>query len=517
MTFNRDLPLKDMMRPVPADPGAVEGDSFRLNIDMLIKIVLRRLWLLAIVVGAVLMLAIYGLSKTTPQYVAGAELLLGEPASGAPLGDILAERVLNSQAVERELAILKSNRLLAQVVLALELDKDPEFNAALRPETPAEKFVRELKGTIKSFITPPPEPGPAPSAQVEAAAGAEQDRLQGLGGTIASLKGRLRIRQLGDSYLVRVTMVSANRKKAAAIANTVVDQYIAQIVEDRRIQAERFASWLDRRLTTIEKEVEAAENDVLEFRASVITGSDSAERLNQQMRELTTKLISARSELLATEARYTKLQQIHDDQGPLAAADVLDAPVIANYRATIAELKREEADVIRRFGENASQLITLRQSIDSLNKDIAREVVRVLAEIGNSAEISRAVVDSLENSLTNIERLTVERAREQIELRQLDRVAEASRLVYERFFDSYRKQQEVQNFEDTNAAVISYASPPFAPSTPKVLLTLVLATAAGGMLGLGIIVLLELRRRTVKTADDEALMLRPFVTLTPLP
>ena len=56
--------------------------------------------------------------------------------------------------------------------------------------------------------------------------------------------------------------------------------------------------------------------------------------------------------------------------------------------------------------------------------------------------------------------------------------------------------------QQTNVAILTPAVPPIRPSSPKLLLNTVLAIFLGGLIGVGTVLLLEMKNRRVRSTED---------------
>ncbi|MBY8977370.1 AAA family ATPase [Rhodobacteraceae bacterium NNCM2] len=474
-----------------------------LSIDDALRILQRNLWVIVSCIAVAVAISVVALSQVTPLYTASAQLLLGEQGRSATnVSDLVTGITLNDTIVEGELAILESGRVLGRVVEKLSLDEDEEFNPNLRTPSQFDKLLGSVKSVIKSLFRKPPPKSTGSNAALDEAAQAESNLLGANGLVIGTLRNRMSVRQQGNSFVVSVSVTSQEPKKAAAITNVIMDEYINYRLETKFNSVERVSAWLDNRLKGLEAEVESSENAVLQMRGQVSSDNNTIERLDQQVTELTTRLVTARADLAETTARYDKINEIVEQQGFLGAADVLTSDAITKIREELTDLRLEETSVITRFGEDSPKLAPIRFSISALQGEIEREVRRNVQELYNTVEISRAGVQSLEEGLRNLEKLVIERSKEQVHLRQLSRVADANLLIYEDFLSRFNESREAQNLQKADAEVISYAPPPSAPSSPKIKVSVMLAVAAGLFFALGIVFLREFRRIGFTTADE---------------
>ena len=158
---------------------------------------------------------------------------------------------------------------------------------------------------------------------------------------VGQVRPKLRVRQQGNSFVVSVSATAESPITSAALVNAMMDEYIKFLSDKRFEGARRFTAWLEGRVEELAQKLEVSEKEALAFRAVIEADADSSERLEQQMRELTTKLVNARAALAEADARARKVQEINDTDGPLAAADVLSTPTLLGYRGELADLRAE--------------------------------------------------------------------------------------------------------------------------------------------------------------------------------
>ena len=500
--------------PTPV-PGPQPDENDGLDLARFVEAIRRRAWLVALSALAAVMVAGYVLSTTTPHYESSAEMLLGrQGGTDRTSRDLFEERSFNDSAIQGELAILGSTALLARVAERLDLGSNPEFNRALLPEEEPNVLVEGLKGIVKSVLllnrSEPEEDGDEDATEdgrpdpVRDAAAAAEESLGELGGTVDALRQSIYVRQRGSSFVVAVTAYSEDPVTAAAIANAMVEEYIS-FTSDRRFEAAtRFTGWLEARVSELAETVQESESAVLSFRVEVDSDVDNADRLAQQMDEMTTKLVDARADHAAIEAQAVEARNLLATRGAMEAAGILSSPALEELNAQVADLRREEAATAERFGDDSAQVAAIRRDLDATRAEIETEVVRVIAELDNQSTVQSINVSALRDALAELGQTAVNRSKSEIELNQLERVADANRLVYEDFLGRFKQSSEIQNLRRSDAEVVSYASPAEEPSTPRTRPTLVLALVAGILLSIGAILLLELRPKRVASPQQLA-------------
>ena len=108
-------------------------------------------------------------------------------------------------------------------------------------------------------------------------------------------------------------------------------------------------------------------------------------------------------------------------------------------------------------------------------------------------------------------------SQEQIRLGQLEREAEASRLVYETFLTTFTQANEVVGLQEADVRVVSYASPPRNQSAPNTRLSVVLGMVGGVFAGMGLVLLSAFRDRSIDSIDKLRQLLVNIPVVTTLP
>ena len=217
-----------------------------------------------------------------PGYRASAVVVL-QPGSepGLDISTVLPGLAGESSAVNTEIEILRSRSLLSRVVERLGLDRDPEFNPALRPGGVWSGIGNRYLAPIMARLPP-------------------WLRAGGGGGGVATdtLAGRLVIRNIPESLVLEVMVETGDAEKSVRIVNSLTELYIRDQVESRYRAAEQAALWLQGRVEELKQEFEQAEERARAFAAgSALLGPESLLARERQLKELRARLADIRSAL----------------------------------------------------------------------------------------------------------------------------------------------------------------------------------------------------------------------------
>lgn len=138
--------------------------------------------------------------------------------------------------------------------------------------------------------------------------------------------------------------------------------------------------------------------------------------------------------------------------------------------------------VERRISDLSQYLERLRMSMSEVARD-ANE------QNGQAADVRGA---NLAGRIKETEAQLRELTSKTVELRELERQADADRQLYERFLDRAKELDELQNFQVADSRVIADALQPLLPSGPRRRLIVILGAIFGTAIGVGIVALREM-------------------------
>lgn len=436
---------------MPSSPNISDDDV--IDLGALLSVLWRKkLWILASIVACALIGAVYAFAIATPKYRATSVILLDSSGEQLlDLGAVLPSLGTDSEAINTEVEVLKSRRLLERVVTAAKLTEDPEFNATLVPPG--------LKTRLRNVLT-----------------GSERDRpTQDQQTTLAinAMLERMSVRNVPNTYVLQVTVETEAAEKSALLADTIAEQYILYQM-DVKFEATRDASeWLTTRVADLKLELEQAEARVSEFSAnSEVVSIETVQALERQLKELRERLQTMRTSLQSETARLDALNTAKTASARQKAEVAGDPRLATLYHET---------------GEGAAFDARFNQLVMQASTQVQR---------------TEAQVQSLETSIAMREADIARQSDELIQLQQLTREAEASRLLYEYFLSRLKETSAQEGIQQADSRILSNAVLPDGPSEPRKSLILAMSIILGAMIGAALALLWEMRQHGYRQASD---------------
>lgn len=418
-------------------------------------------------------------SQITPRYTSRASVML-DPRSVQVLSsdDVVSDLTLNNPLLDTEAAVLRSNLLLEEVLQGFDPARLARFDPANAPAT----FRTRLRGRFDAGVdwvktAAGLETGPAEESVAPALMTPEERRLRRL---VAALRESMTVWREGQSYLISVAVETEDPELSMLLANAVVRVYIDRQVEQLSASVRGATGFLSERVSEMRGAVETAEAAVEDYRVDQLaSGGMSPEAMAQQLLDLSTQIALARADMVTAEARFDQIQSVIDAEGFAAAAELLSSPFVLSLREQKSSLEREEADLATQFGPEYPERQRLRASVALINEELTREVGKIVGTLRNEVAVARLRTDSLQSSLAALESRSADMSRASLELRQLEREAEAARASYQAMLVRLNETRSIEELQRADARIVERAVVPGGPSAPRIMLF----TAFGGALG----------------------------------
>lgn len=456
--------------PVP------ENQHDAIELKRLLFAIWQRKWLILICVFVSAVIFFVLVSRVTPLYTARASLMLDSRSVQVLSSEnVVSDLKLNDPLLDSEAAVLRSNTLIEKVIERLGAD-------ALAPIDPAlvEKgLLTKVKGRVKAALTSFSKPSTAPKRTAMDAKELEMRRL------IAALRSVMTVRREGQSYLIAVLAETPDPVLSKDIANTLVQIYIQQQIDQRSSVIRDATAFLTDRIEEMRKSVELAESRIEDFRTEQVAATGtSAETSERQLLELSTQLALAQADLAKVKSTSDRISTVIDTQGIERAAELLSSPFVLSLRQRISETNRREAELATQFAENYPERLIARAEIEQLKEELAQEVRQIVANLDNDVEVATSRMISVRASVEEMESRVTAISRTNVALRQLEREADAIRANYQDLLNRLSETRSTEQLQRADARQVERAMEPGAPSSPRVLLFTVFGATLGFATGL---------------------------------
>jgi capsular exopolysaccharide synthesis family protein len=499
----------------------------------------RKFFILSIAIGA-LIIGLLVCLVMRPQYISTATLLVDkESGGGLDLGSLssIASAVGGQDDLKVELTthgtILQSDSNVLAVYDELNLQNQEPY--AYKPGLLGSLG---LGGKLKAEKGLPIEKAPV-----------TRERF------LTLFNKQLKVTPTPDSRLITVAYRDYDPQRAAAIANSLVDNYTREYLHTRYQATARATDWLSGQLTSLKKNVDDTQkklNDyehesglsVLMLGLSMGTGGENGSSGGgsgaggggvhipavDKLAALNVELTGAEANRIAKEAIY----RLTESQSPevvlgLGSSDLSNVgggsavitqgnglAVLQGLRGQEAAVKMNYADIATKYGAKNPRLTEIQGQITALDDQIHQELKRISQRALNDFTLAQKSEDAIRREYAQQEAVVSKTNDGMIQLEILAGEALSSRALYEGLSTKLQAAGVEAGVKATNLSLVDPARPAASQSRPDWLLYPAIALGAGLLLGVAGAFVKENLDDAVITSD-QAEQISGFPVLSNIP
>jgi polysaccharide biosynthesis transport protein len=438
-----------------------------------LQIALRRKWvIIASVFGALVLGALITLFMTR-QFTASATIEIARESN----------KVVQIEGVEQEASatdlefyqtqygLLQSRTLAESVARQLKLAEDPSF---------FEMFGRPTDELFDDISRRP-------------SAAERQKRLR-IAGEI--LLKNIRIEPLRLSRLVYVRFTSPNPELSAKIVNTWTATFIRSNLE-RRFEATSYARrFLEDRLAQLRQRLEESERALVAYASQqriINIPSSGGGGATVERSIIAEDLATLNNELAKATADRIRIQARVNEAGGRGATtpEALSNVGISQLRQKRAELAAEQERLLSQFQPDYPPARAVAAQLAQLDRSIAREEGRVGSSFVTSYREALAREQNLLRRVNELKGGVLDLRRRSIQYNIFQREVDTNRALYDGLLQRYKEIGVAGGVGTNNVSIVDAADVPNRPSSPILIINMLLATVAGLAIGALIVFLLE--------------------------
>ncbi|QPC44977.1 GumC family protein [Kaustia mangrovi] len=458
----------DSAVPLEARPLAPAVDLMALVRGMWRR---KLLWFVIVILAVGAALAV--LKLATPRYSAGTMVLIGSAdAAFANLNyESTQPRAVDERQVASQEQVIRSRELALRVVDSLGPDARAELGAV------------------------PDELSPVKQAMIDAGFASDPRKVPEDRRVMEAYYEGLTVYALPNSNAIAIQFTAADPELAAAVANAVADNYVTYTRDIQLEMTGQARDWLAGQIEVLRAQVSESEKAVETYRAEngLVQGS-RASLDTESLTELNNQIVQAAATSAEARARADAIRDLLRSRGTVdASLEVLNSNLIQRLTEQQVTLKAQLADLSTTYLPSHPRIEAIEREIGDLDRQIRSEALKIADGLEQQARIAAAREASLRNSLEELKADASSNSLQEVELRALEREAEADRTLLQNMLTRYgdASTREGANAQPALARVISHAEPPLDPSFPRPVPLLGLALAGGAMVGLVLVFLLE--------------------------
>jgi len=475
-----DTNVRQALAAVRSD-GTVEAvPEAEFDLRRLMLVVWRAKWLMALFAMIGVSVAYAQLLRTTPLYTAESRVMWEiNQANVVDIDPVASGMGRDFFSLNSQIEVIESGRLLGRVVTDLELAKDPVFNARLRPPEGWTRWL-SLSNILAEARTYVFGAKTKTMPAMEETPEALQRRMVG------ALRGAVQAEWLDGTYVLIIRMTTIDSQRSAELANEMARFYMLDQLETKFEATRQATNWLTERVADLSVTLEAAEQSVEDFSSRMSLVSEEALAASaRQLKDLRQRAEALGDEQSETASKLEAFDAARAESGFAAVAALMREPRLASL-----------ADEIGRLDEPAqnAQRETMIARFDA-------EFERARTRTAFALERLKGQEGTVRKTIVELERKQDVQGKALVQLRQLQREAEASRLIYEFFLSRLKETSVQEGIQRPDARVLTEADAGWY-SSPNRRLKLMTGGGGGVLLALMLVFLFERLNASFRSTEE---------------
>ena len=431
-----------------------------MTFGQFLSILKARWWVVLLVLGLTVGTTLLISLLLPKQYKASASVVLDfkpDPLSIAMYGGMASPGMMATQV-----DIIKSDRVAQRVVRNLKLNENPAIRQQWQEETKGQGSIEVWLGTL--------------------------------------FQRNMDVEPSRESSVITVSYKAADPRFAAGLANAFVQAYVDTALELRVDPARQYSTFFESRAKEAREALERAQNKFSSFQKdnSIIATDERLDVENARLNELSSQLTVVQALSAESSSRQAQAQGSQGDR----MQEVLNNPIVGQLKADLNRSEAKLQELSTRFGDSHPQVQEAKASAQELRTRLDAETRRVTSGVTVSNSINRGreaeIRASLEAQRAKVLRMKAVRDEGLVMLRDIENAQKAYDAVQQRFTQTNLESQTTQS----NVNVLTQATAPLSPASPRIVLNVILAFIGGLLLAIGAAMALELRDRRVRNIDD---------------
>jgi chain length determinant protein EpsF len=399
------------------------------------------------------------------KYVATATLLVEarDEQTMTPMRLTARER---ASYIQTQVDLIKSNRVATQVARELKLAQRPGTREAWEKDTGG-------AGSIEEWIA-------------------------------ANLLQKIVVDTSVSSFLL-VNYPSDEPRYAAEVANGFAKAYLDTVLYLRTEPTREAAEWFDQQLKTLRTQVSQAQSKLNAYQKQkgILVEDARIDVESARLAELSTQLLAARNATYDAISRHKQAVEILESgASPEAIPDVLSNAHIIAIKTGLGVVEARRAQESAVLGENHPQFLRTAAEMQGLRERLQIEMKKLVTGLSNAVQQNRKREQELQAALEAQNQRLLNLKDYRIEMAAMTRDIEHAQRSYDTVLTRYMTNKIDASAKQANVMLLAPAIEPLKPVHPKVGLIAGLSVVLGALLAGGLVYVLEMLDRRVRSRAD---------------
>ena len=321
---------------------------------------------------------------------------------------------------------------------------------------------------------------------------------------VEDLLERIKV-ETSQSSVIRITFPAGEPSHAAAVANAFAKAYVETTLELRVEPARQAAAWFEEQLKSLRANLEEAQVRLTDYqrRQGIVSADERFDVENSRLGELSAQVVRVQDQTIDFSTREHQARHFLERSGTLEKLpEVLANPFIQRLKSDVLQSDAKLLELSAQYGVNYPQYQRQLAESRSLRERLDAEMLKVAAAMESATRQSRQREAELRRALAEQRARVLQIKESRNDLTVLTRDVESAQRAYDTAMQRSVVSRVESRASQANVTVLSPAVAPRKPARPRLALNVALSVIVGTLLGAGIVLLMEMFDRRVRSGGD---------------
>jgi len=300
--------------------------------------------------------------------------------------------------------------------------------------------------------------------------------------------------------IIEISIKDADPRRAAEIANAFAAAYQAVSVRLKVEPLNKTAGYFEDQIKILRDRYEEAQSRLSKSQQEkgVIKTEGSVDVEVERLNDLSNQLVLAQAASMEASARRNQVRE----GGGVESPDIIANPLIQNLKSSLSVAEAKFAQIAQKVERNHPQYISAKAEVEMLRSTLGQQIRATSNSVLNNASILQQrearIAAAVEAQKAKV--LALNRARDEISV--FNQEMEVARQAYETAMQRFTQLNLEGQSNLSDITILSPAMPPIFPSSPKVVLNLIVAIFLGSVLGIAFGFVAEMLDPRVRSEKD---------------
>lgn len=339
-----------------------------------------------------------------------------------------------------------------------------------------------------------------------------------------AFRSSISVSPVSGTETIRISAEDADPARAARIANAVAEAFIEFSRDMNRQQAAGARMFIEEQLQIVEQQLVQTETALQTYRESerVLAPSEETRIVLGLLSDLEARHAETQ---LARDQAMRRLDEVRrrlaeEEPSLISSTTISNNPLVSQQRTRLATLETELAGLLENFNEQHPQVVALRAQMREVEAQISREVERIVTsetrtanplyqsfvreviELETESMLSASRLAALSEQIRTVEGRLASLPEKELTLARLMRDQNVAEDIYLLLRNRYEEVRITEAMQTADVSILDPSIVPRSPVRPRVMLNVAIAAFLGVFVGVGIAFVLEFMDTTLKTPEE---------------